>query len=237
MRWLLAVLVGLWLFGVIVTASFIPMAHPDGLEYLFVWPTGRALWVPFLATALALLLSYVLVARAATRMNHEDRARVRSPAAGSLPLRCWDWRLSGFCLPCPASASAAPSSRIFSTTFAGGGWPRSLLDDRQSGSRAGGPLARRLSSITTWPRAGRRLLLDATLFAGVLVWTLATAPVARFDSALSGDEPKYIRFCELWVPGRWPRYLPLAACLRGAARRATASGREPAPCRRGWCRK
>jgi hypothetical protein len=57
MRWLLAVLVALWLFGVTVTASFIPMAHPDGLEYLFVWPTARALWAPFLVATLALLLT------------------------------------------------------------------------------------------------------------------------------------------------------------------------------------
>jgi hypothetical protein len=201
MRWLLAVLVGLWLFGVIVTASFIPMAHPDGLEYLFVWPTGRALWVPFLATALALLLSYVLVARAATRMNHEDREGAKS-GRWVAPLALLGLAPLGIL---PAVPGIGERGAVLSYFFYDLRWWWMAALTGWTIVRAdrvlGGPLARRLSSITTWPRAGRRLLLDATLFAGVLVWTLATAPVARFDSALSGDEPKYIRFCELWYQG------------------------------------
>ena len=41
----------------------------------------------------------------------------------------------------------------------------------------------------------------ALLFAWLAAWAIWTTPHLRFDSALHGDEPKYLRFCENWYQG------------------------------------
>ncbi len=42
---------------------------------------------------------------------------------------------------------------------------------------------------------------SAMLFVVLAAWAIATTPQLRFDEALHGDEPKYLRFCENWYQG------------------------------------
>ena len=42
---------------------------------------------------------------------------------------------------------------------------------------------------------------SALLFAWLAAWGAWTTPYLRFDAALHGDEPKYLRFCENWYQG------------------------------------
>lgn len=43
---------------------------------------------------------------------------------------------------------------------------------------------------------------SALLFVLLATWATATTPHLRFDAALHGDEPKYLRFCENWYQGK-----------------------------------
>lgn len=58
-------------------------------------------------------------------------------------------------------------------------------------------------AVARWVcRLPRRVALEA-LLAGVLAGaSLATSPILRFQSALNGDEPKYVRYMENWYRGR-----------------------------------
>jgi hypothetical protein len=64
---------------------------------------------------------------------------------------------------------------------------------------AGGPIRRQLEAIGRWSVAARLLLLDTVLFVGVVAWAVATTPVGDFTATLLGDEPKYVRYCEVGI--------------------------------------
>lgn len=52
-----------------------------------------------------------------------------------------------------------------------------------------------------WSGAARLLAWDATVFAIVTAWAIATQPIMRFASEPHGDEPKYLRYAENWYQG------------------------------------
>lgn len=85
----------------------------------------------------------------------------------------------------------------------------------------GSLFARRLSAVATWSPVTRVLLGDAVVFAALVAWAIATTPLIRFSSRTVGDEPKYLRYCEVLYQGRgldvshkrllmslWTRLLP-----------------------------
>ena len=57
-------------------------------------------------------------------------------------------------------------------------------------------------STRTVPPTVRRWLPEATLVALAVTWVVAGTPFLRFTSILHGDEPKYLRFCELLYQGQ-----------------------------------
>lgn len=201
MRWLFALCATSWLFAIATTASFVPMAHPEGLEYVFVWPPAHSLVLAG-ASAMALLgLGYAMVIGAARRLEGSDRDAARS-GRWMAPLALLG--LAGIGM-LPAAPGVGERGAVIAYFFYDlrWWWAAALVGwtiiraDRVVGS----PISRRVAAIDTWSPSSRRLLVEGSLFAGVIAWTLTSAPVARFDSALSGDEPKYIRFCELWYQG------------------------------------
>ena len=65
----------------------------------------------------------------------------------------------------------------------------------------GRPIERRFASFDGWSAPARLLLLDAVLFVVVTACVAATTRYLRFDPGLHGDEPKYMRYCEVWYQG------------------------------------
>lgn len=55
--------------------------------------------------------------------------------------------------------------------------------------------------MATWSSGARLLLIDSLLFAIVIAWAIVSTPHLRFSGEMHGDEPKYIRYCEVWYQG------------------------------------
>jgi len=66
---------------------------------------------------------------------------------------------------------------------------------------AGGAVLRMLRRPAVWRRPARTLLLEGLLVTTVVAWAIATTPHLRFIGVLHGDEPKYLRYCEVWYQG------------------------------------
>ena len=71
----------------------------------------------------------------------------------------------------------------------------------QVDSLIGAPLERLLAAAARWRPSSRRLLIDAVLFTAAIACAIISTPHLRFSNQVHGDEPKYIRYCELWYQG------------------------------------
>ena len=65
----------------------------------------------------------------------------------------------------------------------------------------GSPVRHLFTNASAWSPPAKLLAMDAAIFIGVITWAVASTPNLRFIGALHGDEPKYIRYCELWYQG------------------------------------
>ena len=201
MRWLAAAFASSVCFCAAAFGTFVALARPDGVDYLFAWPGGPALVVAS-AIALALLLSiYGLVNLVARRHAPATLVDARSGR--------WLMPLVALAAVGLGIAPAIPGVGIRAAPLGYYGydlrwwWLLALTvwvavrADRVSGR----VLERRVASLRSWTRARRLLALDAALFAAVIAWAIATSPRVRFTGQLNGDEPKYLRYCEVWYQG------------------------------------
>ena len=202
MRWLFAALASSALFVVAVTATFVPFRHPDGVEYVFVWPieTTLLLWVAATVVALSALTATVRIA-----------ARRRSPDA-LRAARSGEWLapMAGLAVVCLGVAPAIPGlgerGAVAGYLFYDlrWWWFAALVSltawrvDRVLGSR----VAHACAAIGRWSPTARLLLLDGVLLFGVMGWAWSTSPNLRFDQTISGDEPRYVRYLEVWYQGQ-----------------------------------
>ncbi|MCC7008839.1 MAG: hypothetical protein IT184_08490 [Acidobacteria bacterium] len=200
MAWLLAACASSWLFAAIAAGTFVPLRHPDELEYLYVWPETTPFLCAGTAATIAMIGAYAGVRRLARGRPEAERAarggRWLAPATlvALAPLGIL-----------PAAPGVGERAALLS--YLGYDlrwwWCAALLAwlatraDRLLGS----PMRRRIEGIRNWPTPSRRLLLEGTLFAGVLAWTFFSTPLLRLHGTVVGDEPKYLRFCELWYQG------------------------------------
>lgn len=156
-----------------VASTFVPVVRPSQpVEYVFV---GAPLWILW-ATALAAMVVLLPIARR------------RGDAARPLLLLA--------CAPLAAVAlvpAAAP--RVSPLLYV-------LVDLRPWWTAAVVAwVAHRAGFRVGMPRVSIRLA-SAILFVLLAAWAIVTTPHLRFDAALHGDEPKYLRFCENWYQGK-----------------------------------
>jgi hypothetical protein len=202
MRWLAAACVSSVCFCTAAFGTFVPLRDDDGtIQYLYAWP-GDATFAVSSAIAIAFLAAlFFIVVRLARQHDAEEGARAQTGR----------W-LAPATLPALVAVGLAPAVPGASHTliplayyFYDLRWWWFTLSALAVLARidplVGGPIRRRLAAVFSTPSARRRVLIDFVIFATVVTWAIATTPHLRFSGGLHGDEPKYIRYCELWYQG------------------------------------
>lgn len=202
MWWALAAGISAALYCGVAFGTLVPLSDSDNVEYLFVWPGGAAVVAIVLASIAAAVLAYALVCLGARRWAPASLAQARAgrwlapvtlmgvlsvgilPAAPGVgdrgaPLAYWLYDLRWWWIAMIAGWTLVRADRLLGSLF-----------------------ARRLSAVATWSPVTRVLLGDAVVFASLVVWAIATTPLIRFSSRTVGDEPKYLRYCEVLYQGR-----------------------------------
>ena len=201
MGWLLASVISCAFFCAAALGTFVPLSDVAGVQYTYVWPGAVKLLVVAGAIGLALAGLYASVVWSARRSAPEHLDVARSGR--------WMSPLSPLGLIALGLLPAAPGMGE-RTAFVG----YFLYDLRWWWLGAamvwmlvridwvvGQPIGRRLGAIGTWSPQGRLLLLDGVLIVVVMSCALASTRNLRFDPGLHGDEPKYIRYGEVWYQG------------------------------------
>ena len=201
MRWFFAATLSCLIFAAIVSSTFVPLHDSNGIDYLFAWPGPFTLATVSSIVVLSVLLIYLAVI-AAARASSQSALQQARDGQWLAPLTGLGLIVIGILPAVPNVAEhAAPLAYFFYDLR---WWWLALLAlwtllnaERLIGSRP----VQWLKGFTAWSPAARLLCLDAAIFAALIVWAVATTPNLRFVGALHGDEPKYIRYCELWYQG------------------------------------
>ena len=202
MRWLAAAAVSCVGFCAAAFGTFVPLREEGvGVYYLYAWPGGGRLTLVSAIAVLALVLTFFAVAYLARQTGPEQPARARS-GTWLAPLTLIGLVALGLSPAVPgADESVAPMSYFFYDLrwwWLGGSL---ILVLAEVDSLVGSPAQRRLAVVGRVSPSARRLLVDAALFATVIACAIASTPRLRFTSVIHGDEPKYLRYCELWYQG------------------------------------
>jgi hypothetical protein len=199
MSWLAAACGSCFLFVLVATATFVPLQSRAGVEYLFVWPASSTLLPIWIAGAAALVSSYFAI-RVLSR-RHGDAGDAKS-GRWLMPMTAMSVVALGVL---PAAPGVGERGAVLGYFFYDLRWwwlgVCVALSVWRADVMLGAPIARACRIVSRWPREARLLFFDAALFASVIAWAIVTSPITRFDSGLVGDEPKYIRYCELWYEG------------------------------------
>ncbi|MEO8071171.1 MAG: hypothetical protein ABI652_07195, partial [Acidobacteriota bacterium] len=216
--WLLAASAAAVCFGTVAFGTIAPLQGAGAIDFLFVWPQPGIRTLVWVIAALLPVALFAGVRWAASRQA-DSAAPVGSGAAGAGPSRrsvaaavesgAWLAPLSALAVVAlgvaPAFRGVGDRGAVLGYFFYDLRWWWLLLLGGWTVLRAdrliGEPLARRLRSLTTLREPARLLLFDGVLFAGVIAWALTTSPLVRFTDVFTGDEPKYLRYCELWYQG------------------------------------
>lgn len=207
MRSLVAAIVSSSLWVAVEFGTFVPLAQPDGIEYVYVWPGGPRLLAWSAAAAGLITLAHWLVGRA-VRRRESDRHRAPDVHRWMRPLMALSAAPLGILPAVPGVGErAAPFAYLFFDlrywwlaaviVWAAARVLRLLRSAGPTSHAARPPIAPPVTG-----RAGMRVrALDAVVFVVVVAWATATSPPTRFSSQINGDEPKYLRFCETWYQG------------------------------------
>ena len=185
-----------------VLGLFVPLQENAGTNYLFAWPGERLVTMTFVVSALAVLLLYLTVVIAATRVSPASHAEARTgrwlaPLGWSAALA-----LSVFAAAPRVGMIASPAVyflydlRWWWAAFIV--WRLVANVDRLLGARAAAFLTR----PRQWTPKARVFALDILVCLAAMGWAVATTPVLRFSGILHGDEPKYLRLCETLYQGK-----------------------------------
>jgi hypothetical protein len=201
MRWLLAALGSSLLFNLAVFGTFLPLQNPDGLEYIFVWPSSATFLTAELVSGVSLVAVFFAVRALARSRPNADVAEAAS-GRWLAPIAALGIVALGILPAVPGIGERGAVIGYFLYdlrwwwAIALGAWTIARAD-RLLGNRLG----RIGSAIASWSSAARLLLLDSVLFVGVIAWAISTTAI-RFDNSLAGDETKYLRYCEGWYQGQ-----------------------------------
>jgi hypothetical protein len=201
MWWLLAACGSCLLFSTAVFGTFVPLQNADGVEYLFAWPPAATILAAWLTAVVGLGAGFgaVRALASSTSSAHLDEAR---SGRWFRPIAALGVVALGIV---PAVTGVGERGAVAGYILYDLRWWWAIGLTGWAIARADRLVDRRLGrigdGIRNWSSAARLLLLDAVLFVGVITWAVATTAI-RFDNRLSGDEPKYVRYCEAWYQGQ-----------------------------------
>lgn len=201
MAWLIATAAACVCFSAAAFGTLVPLQNAAGVEYFFAWPGAGFVAGASLIASGAIAVAYSLVLHVASRRAPSRTAEARSGE--------WLSPLSGLAcaglgvlpaLPGIGKYGAPAAYFLYDLRW---WWAAALVGwtALRADAFIGGPLAAAIGRARQAPSAARLLLLDLVLVAGALSWATATTPNLRFSYLLHGDEPKYLRYCEVWCQG------------------------------------
>jgi hypothetical protein len=201
MRWFFAAALSCVLFAAVASSTFVPLYDSAGIDYLFALP---GMWRLASAAMLAVALVTALFAGVLSLSRRASDGSIAAARDGRwlAPLVALALIILGILPAVPGIGEhASPFGYFFHDLrwwWLGvlGGW--TLLN---ADTVLGSPIQRRIASIATWHQAARLLLMDGVVCIAVMAWAVASTPHLRFIGVLHGDEPKYIRYCEVWYQG------------------------------------
>jgi hypothetical protein len=200
MRWVLIVAGSCLPFLTVVLGTFVPLDQGDHVEYLFAAPPAATLMSAWAACVVALLALFVVVRRLA-RGQSDEIAREARAGRWLAPLAAIGAIALGVLPAVPGVGDRASVAGFFLYDLRWW-WVAilALLVLWRVDALVGRPSSRLARRLAGWSPAARLLWLDAALFVGVVLGAHSTTAI-RFDNALHGDEPKYVRYCEVWYQG------------------------------------
>lgn len=201
MAWLIATAAACVCFSAAAFGTLVPLQNAAGVEYFFAWPGAGFVAGASLIASGAIAVAYSLVLHVASRRAPSRTAEARSGE--------WLSPLTGLAcaglgvlpaLPGIGKYGAPAAYFLYDLRW---WWAAALVGwtALRADAFIGGPLAAAIGRARQAPSAARLLLLDLVLVAGALSWATATTPNLRFSYLLHGDEPKYLRYCEVWCQG------------------------------------
>jgi hypothetical protein len=203
MRWLLAACGSGALLLAATLGTLIPLQYPDDLEYIFVQPdtTSLAAWCTALFALLGAL--YLLGLRLTRASPREIRHRARL-GTWLAPLSLSGTVILGLT---PALPGAGPRAAVLGYFFYDLRWwwlaglvALAALRFPRPGPRNSTAAPQQQVPRLRWPVA-RRMLFPTVVFASAVIFACVTSTHIRFTGMLHGDEPRYVRYCELWYEG------------------------------------
>jgi hypothetical protein len=201
MRWLLASIVSSILFATAALSTFVPLTGQTGTQYAFVWPGGLKLAVSVGLCTLAVVLLYRSVLELVRRLNPDRLSDARS-GHWLAPVAALGAAVLGFA---PAAPGAGEWTAVIAYFLLDLRWwwfaTVCLLVSINADRLANHALARVFTGIRNWTAHSRLLLFDGVLFTTVITIVAWTTPYLRSDTGFHGDEPKYVRYCEVWYQG------------------------------------
>jgi hypothetical protein len=201
MWWLLAACSSGALLVAATLGTLIPLQYPDDLEYVFVQPDLASVAACCAALFTLLGLLYLLGIRVTRTSPPQIRHRARL-GTWLAPLSLSGTVLLGLTPALPGAGSRAAVLGYFFydlrwwwlaglVTLAAWRFPR-------AGDHPRSDLRQRRARNA--PRT-RRMVLPAMVFGGAVLFACVTSTQIRFTGMLHGDEPRYVRYCELWYEG------------------------------------
>jgi hypothetical protein len=207
-----SVTIHVWLASGVLT----PIAG-NSIEYLFISATARSAVAIALVTATLVLVAHLAIRRRAARRFVQPPLFSWADTAYMAPL-CW------FAISALALLNLIPSvSRWFSVASYAIvdlrwwwiglvlAWTAWRLDARLGAAERSRIGNLRPSGQPPTPSGGtevagrdlvrRRWLSEAVLAALAVTWSFLGTPIERVNGGATGDEPKYLRYCENWYQG------------------------------------
>jgi len=186
MGWFLAAAAACACFCASALGTLVPLRAGPDVEYLFVWPGWARFGVSF-AVALATLTALCVAAR-------------RRPGRWLAPLLALACAPLGMLAAVPGVGKiGAPTSYLFYDMR--WWWAAALIAWTIVRARGSSAQSARKGLTHTRSRFRGSGLYGLTVAAVAVFWAIATSPNVRFGGDLNGDEPKYVRYCEVWYQG------------------------------------
>ncbi len=202
MLWAGAASLSILCFCAAAFGTFLPLRDEGGIQYLYVWP-GLLPLLAAAAGAVALVAAvYLGVAQVARRRGAEANGAARS-GRWLQPLAALGIVAFGILPAIPGVGEHGAPAAYFLYDLR---WWWAAVLISWTAVRAdrllGNPGCSALVALAAHVRERWRLpVLTGMLFLTVVAWAVVTTPHLRFSADLHGDEPKYVRYCELWFQG------------------------------------
>jgi hypothetical protein len=201
MRWLLVSIVSSILFVAAALSTFTPVTDDTGTQYAFVGPAALELAIAVGLGAAAVGILYLGVIRLVRRLGaaNIDEARRGQWLA---PLAALGVAILGVAPAIPGTGEWTAVVAYFLVDLRwwwfGTAVALVFLNVDRLTSHA---LTRPSDVVRNWSVHTRLLLLDVAVFGTVIASVALTTPHLRSATGFHGDEPKYVRYCEVWYQG------------------------------------